>query len=204
MTANSSAPLSTNQERSTRTKEKLLQATLDCLSEDGYAAMTTGQVVDRAGVSRGALLHHYPSKSDLVAEAAVFLIKKRSEYAFQELSKNKDQLSSVHDRLQMEWKIYEKWFPANIEFMVAARTNKKLRDHFSEAANLYTAKLKDDKISDFLKFRGPSEDEDLYPVVGCFLRGLSLVGILNTDEQNQKILDQFSDILEFYIENKNQ
>ena len=46
-----------------------MQATISCLLELGYARTTTQEVLRRAGVSKGALTHHYASKADLVLAA---------------------------------------------------------------------------------------------------------------------------------------
>src|ERR1700742_1428366 len=56
-------------ERSATTREALLDATVACLIEDGYAHTTTSRVAERAGVSRGAHLHHFQTRSALVAPA---------------------------------------------------------------------------------------------------------------------------------------
>ena len=55
----------TQEERSAATRAKLLDATIDCLIELGYAGTTTTLIAERAGVSRGAQLHHFPSKDAL-------------------------------------------------------------------------------------------------------------------------------------------
>ena len=62
----------TQAERTAETTAKLLDATADCLVERGYAGTSTVEVCRRAGVSRGALVHHFPSKDDLVAAAVHF------------------------------------------------------------------------------------------------------------------------------------
>jgi len=59
----------TQEERSQETRAKLIEATLDCLYEVGAARTSTNMVAERAGVSRGALTHHYASKEDLLADA---------------------------------------------------------------------------------------------------------------------------------------
>jgi hypothetical protein len=46
-------PRRIQEERSAATRKALLDATIDCLAEDGYAALTTTKVAARAGVSRG-------------------------------------------------------------------------------------------------------------------------------------------------------
>jgi acetyl esterase/lipase len=61
-------------ERSARMRQKLLEATVQCLDELGYAATSTTEVVARAGVSRGALAHHFASKTELRGLPPVFLV----------------------------------------------------------------------------------------------------------------------------------
>ena len=55
-------------ERSASTRALLLDATIDSLVEDGYASTTTTGIADRAGVSRGAQMHHFASKDLLYQE----------------------------------------------------------------------------------------------------------------------------------------
>ena len=55
----------TQEERTAAMRERLLNATVECLYELGYAKTTTTAIVERAGVSRGAQLHHFPTKADL-------------------------------------------------------------------------------------------------------------------------------------------
>jgi AcrR family transcriptional regulator len=59
-------PRRRNADRSAATREKILGATIDCLHDVGYHQTTTVLVTERAGVSRGAMLHHFPSKADLM------------------------------------------------------------------------------------------------------------------------------------------
>lgn len=56
----------TQAERSAETRGKLLSATIRCLRERGYAATTTMLVAREAGLSRGAMLHQFPTKVDLM------------------------------------------------------------------------------------------------------------------------------------------
>jgi AcrR family transcriptional regulator len=68
----------TQQERSRATQQRLLDATVDCLVEYGWARTTTTLIADRAGLSRGAQLHHYPTKTALVLAAVNHLMERRS------------------------------------------------------------------------------------------------------------------------------
>ena len=66
----------TQAERRDAMRSRLLKATLECLARDGYAATTVSSIVKRAGVSRGAHVHHYPSKDALILDAAEYLIRR--------------------------------------------------------------------------------------------------------------------------------
>ena len=76
--AAASAPARRTQaERSAATRQALLDATIECLVQDGYAGTTTTQVALRAGVSRGAHLHHFQTRNALIAAALGQLAVKR-------------------------------------------------------------------------------------------------------------------------------
>ncbi|WP_022975941.1 TetR/AcrR family transcriptional regulator [Nevskia ramosa] len=66
----------TQAERSDSMRSRLLEATLQSLAEDGYAASTLSSIVRRAGVSRGAQVHHYPNKQALMLDAAEDLLRR--------------------------------------------------------------------------------------------------------------------------------
>lgn len=59
----------TQEERSATTQRALLDAAVDCLIAQGFQGFSTTTVADRAGVSRGAQLHHYPTRAALVTAA---------------------------------------------------------------------------------------------------------------------------------------
>ena len=60
------APRRTQEDRSAATRARLLEAAIDSLHTRGYAATTTMVVCEESGVSRGAMLHQFPSKVDLM------------------------------------------------------------------------------------------------------------------------------------------
>ncbi|MEY9847368.1 TetR/AcrR family transcriptional regulator [Streptacidiphilus sp. MAP5-3] len=68
------APASTparapKQDRSRVTRQRLLEAAVDCLAEVGWTGSTVAVVAERAGVSRGAAQHHFPTREDLFTAA---------------------------------------------------------------------------------------------------------------------------------------
>ncbi len=70
-------------ERSASMKQRLIEATLGALVDVGYAELTFSHVVERAGVSRGAPLHHFTSKAALVEAAAEVLTPQMSDLVAQ-------------------------------------------------------------------------------------------------------------------------
>ena len=120
----------TQEERSTATREKLLDATIECLIELGYAGTTTTEIVRRAGVSRGAQVHHYPTKAELVKGAVQHLARKREQEMRAEFAQlhAKDGVSRAIDLL---WSGYaDPLFSAVLDLIVAARTDEELATVF--------------------------------------------------------------------------
>ena len=77
-------------DRSRAMRARLLEATVELLVERGFAGTSTTLVSERAGVSRGAQLHHFPTKNDLVVAAVEHLTERRGA----ELAEAFDRLSA--------------------------------------------------------------------------------------------------------------
>ena len=65
------------QERSAATRAKLIEAAYESLLERGYGATTVGEVQNRAGVARGTLLHHFPTRGSLMAGVVEDIVERR-------------------------------------------------------------------------------------------------------------------------------
>ncbi|KAA0942854.1 TetR/AcrR family transcriptional regulator [Streptomyces apricus] len=66
------------QDRSRATRQRLLEAAVACLAERGWAGSTVSVVAERAGVSRGAAQHHFPTREDLFTAAVEYVAEERS------------------------------------------------------------------------------------------------------------------------------
>src|SRR6478735_6838988 len=124
----------TQEERRSSTRAALLDATIDCLVEYGYADTTTTRIVERAGVSRGAQVHHYPTKAALVAEAVAHLAKRRTAEFFAGVTDRdlagRGQIKALLDEI---WAVHTSpLFAASMELVVASRTDPELRRRFAE------------------------------------------------------------------------
>ena len=119
---------SRQQERSRSTQHRVLEAAVECLIERGWSGTTTTLVAARAGVSRGAQLHHYRPKSDLLVAAVEHLAERRSA----ELRAEAAALPPGGDRVAATIRLLAALFTgplfsAAIEVWVAARTDPPLR-----------------------------------------------------------------------------
>ncbi|TQI94060.1 TetR family transcriptional regulator [Amycolatopsis cihanbeyliensis] len=135
-------PGRTQEERSAAMRQRLLDATIECLVEYGYSGTTTTKVADRAGVTRGAQVHHFPTKTDLVVSAIRHLAAKRTELAFGELERLRSSADPVGDALDLLWEMHQgPVFSATVELWVAARTDPELRRHMSVVEPIATSSL---------------------------------------------------------------
>ena len=125
----------TQAERTEATRTKLLDATLECLAEVGYAGTTTTEVSRRAGVSRGAQLHHFPTRAELVTAAARHVLEARVEeveVALAAMPEGPERTQSVIDLL---WGIFqgpttEAW----VELVIGGRSDPELAELVAEIA----------------------------------------------------------------------
>ncbi len=104
-----------------------MDAAVASLLERGYAGTTTTEVAERAGVSRGAQLHHFPTKAEMVAHAVRHLAERWID-RFREMGKTLprggDRVSPAIDLL---WSSFSgPLFMAAVELWVASRTDRKL------------------------------------------------------------------------------
>ncbi|MEV7996149.1 TetR/AcrR family transcriptional regulator [Streptomyces sp. NPDC086077] len=79
VTAGDRADRVPKQDRSRATRQRLLEAAVACLAEHGWAGSTVTVVAERAGVSRGAAQHHFPTREDLFTAAVEYVAEERSD-----------------------------------------------------------------------------------------------------------------------------
>ncbi len=114
----------TQAERTAAMRTRLLNATIECLVTYGYAGTTTPRIAEIAGVTRGAQVHHFRSKEDLVVAAVEFLAQQRIHKAMRQEAGIWTQADPVAGVLEFLWDSHQgEMFVATIELWVAARTD---------------------------------------------------------------------------------
>ncbi len=156
----------TQDEKTAETRRRLLDAAIVCLIDRGYANTTTSEIAERAGLSRGAQLYHFPTKEELLTRAVEHLF----ELMFGEMKEKVSRLTNVNDRRAMAIDLM--WETANgrlmtawIELIVASRTDSYLRQSVS-AANDRATEFIDRSFKElFPRPDGAGPDYDLIPQI---------------------------------------
>lgn len=119
----------TQAERTAATRAALLTATVDTLVDRGYRGTTTTDVARRAGVSPGALLHHFPTKADLLSAAVEHLFEQRLGDFRKAMADLPESATRADAAIDVLWSMFSgPTFTAWLELWVAARTDDELRD----------------------------------------------------------------------------
>jgi AcrR family transcriptional regulator len=182
----------TQGERSAATRARLLDATLSCLAELGYARTTTTEIAERGGVSRGAQLHHFPTKAELVTEAIAYLFDRRDEEfraAFAKLPADADRGAAAVDIL---WSMVSgPTFHAWLELAVASRTDPLLKPKLAELSTRFTENVTRTFRELFPRPPGAAPYWNLAPIFTfALLEGLALDAMVAPDNGDiERILD---------------
>jgi AcrR family transcriptional regulator len=112
------------QKRAWDTRTRILEAAVACLAEEGYAEATTSRIQARAGVSRGSLLHQFPSKDDLLIAAVHHLAAARTADLEEQGRRTAGDVDAAVETL---WDtLHGPLFAATLELWIAAKNNPEL------------------------------------------------------------------------------
>ena len=126
---NSKPKRRTNVDRSAATRRQILEATIKCLDQWGYGAVTNIKVADVAGVSRGAMMHHFPTRQALIIATIEFAYARQSEIRAAELAKTPPGLDQF--RLIMDLSYTTQRMPQGMalnEIRIGSRSDPEIRE----------------------------------------------------------------------------
>jgi AcrR family transcriptional regulator len=179
----------TQAERSERTRELLLDATISCLVELGYARTTVHEICRRAGLSRGAQQHHFTTKAELMTTALEHLFARLGAQilaATSDLPPGPERLDAGIDLL---WRAYSGTLStAAVELWVAARTDAELRRSLLPVDR----ELGHQTLEFYRRIAGPSVDEarlrTMVLLTVNLVRGLALDAMIGGDPARRSAL----------------
>ncbi|MEV4142277.1 TetR/AcrR family transcriptional regulator [Amycolatopsis sp. NPDC049691] len=118
----------TQAQRREQTRTALLDATIDCLVDVGYARTSVQEICARAGVSKGAVQHHFTAKAELMAAAVEHLTTKLRRQLATSLDELPGGGTGVTAAIDLLWTGYSGTLSTAVtELWVAARTDPELR-----------------------------------------------------------------------------
>ncbi len=171
------------QKRSLETRRILMEATLDTIRDLGYHHASTTEIIERAGVSRGAMLHHYPTKIALLA--ATF------QHLHGQTLADVESLINAAEQEELTWadlldEIMTRYFQGRhwdvfLEIIVAARTDPDLWEQLVPIVQQYHAQVNNVWHRHFTTATVDSEITTLLNLSLCVLRGMALQMLVRDD-----------------------
>jgi AcrR family transcriptional regulator len=187
MTTTSAGPRRSQVERSAATRQALLDATIECLVKDGYANTTTARVAERAGVSRGAHLHHFQTRQALLAAAAEHLTLRREAAmlaAAERLPAGRERFGPGLDVL---WSAYaDPLYQAALDLWSHARTDPDLRAQLVDVEKLLDRQTLAVTRRLFPQIADSPDFEHLIELALATARGLALLDTLHPGGQRNR------------------
>ena len=181
------------QQRRTETSAKLRKATIELIAEQGYVNTTTIEIAERAGVSRGALMHHYPAKIDLIADSACEVWSEAiSQVRLLAQALSRGQLD-VDTFVEGVW---DRVFPKSavimtLDLVSAAKSDENLQERISPPLQELFEAYDQIAIQAFAE-TGLSTEQGrvIVSLTTCMIRGLKLQELMHPDPaMSQAILD---------------
>lgn len=187
-----------NDIRSARMRELILKETLNCIYEKGFQNTPTTEITERAGISRGALLYHFPSKEDLVAAALEHLL----DQEIQRLRSVADSYArgqlSLDDFVDYLWERFSgRLFMITLDYLATARTDPVIQQTMKRVSAEFHASLNAIWVQFFSD--KPGDEEQIQGTLNltlCVMRGMGAQTIVRDDQRYfDSLRDQWKAVL---------
>jgi AcrR family transcriptional regulator len=201
-----SEDISWQAQKSAMTRDRILDAAINCFIELGYTNVTTARVASAAGVSRGAMLHHFPSKTELIQAAIEYLHDKLLKHytalvnAIPATLKGKKRRRAGVDAY---WEhLTGDLFVVYHELCVASRTDPELKSILEGSQKVFEEHVRDSNTELFAEWKDRGDRFLLAMDVTKFLMEGMATGQLmtNRDARVKRLLNYLADRLEEIFE----
>lgn len=175
-------------QKSASTRNLIVEAAVKCFVDLGYARTTTTVIAEKAGLSRGAMLHHFPSKLDVVRAAVEYLHAKRLRALRKAMAKDSRDGDHVHQGVDTYWShVNHPLFVAFFELAVAARTDRELADILRPAQESFEHEWHRATLEVFPEWRGKGENFDLaFDLSRYLLEGMAISFLTHKETERDK------------------
>lgn len=187
-------PRRTQDERKEETRKRLLTAAVKILTKRGYANFRVAEVSTVSGVSRGGMIHHYPSKDALIAGVLDYVFARLHRRAMTKLEAVTDTASSLRAIVESGSEFFfGPEFPIYLDLVLAARPGGPLPTTFRALARKQGSSMEEFWASS-LTARGLDEAtaKDVVGLIWSLLRGLAVKAIGTADAETQQRIIRFT------------
>ncbi|MDB0047275.1 TetR/AcrR family transcriptional regulator [Porticoccaceae bacterium] len=167
-------------EKSAMTRSAILEATIQCLLELGYASTTTALIANYAGVSRGAMMHHFPSRISVMRAVIDYLHVLRLQEYRDLMSDIDDPQSKLTDKAIRE-SVEAAWryvnlpsFMAYQEMLAASRTDAELRQIIEPVEKDFEKQFLNTVKAVFPHWQNLARLEGAHDMVQFLMKGMAL------------------------------
>jgi AcrR family transcriptional regulator len=194
-------------ERSEETQRRAVAAAIACLHRVGFASTTTSQVADEAGISRGAMLHQYPTRADLMLAVVRRVYDEERELYRAAFDAVEGRLSDKMLAIpEITWRILSRPEAlAVLEILIEGRSDPTLAGPLAELQAQIETEAKDGMLRRFPSkgFAELPERAALHRVFVAAIRGLSIDSLRpGQTEEIQQSVQLLRRFMELWIEDQ--
>ena len=190
-------------EKSALTRQAILEAAVRCFVEHGYANTTTAMIADEASVSRGAMMHHFPSRSAVMNAVVGYLhVRRLNEY--RALMTDIDSPDRTVTRAEIRVSVETAWEYVNLpsfiayqELLGAARTDPDLAESVREVERDFEREFLKTVRSVFPHWKQVKSLQAAHELVQFVMQGMGVAHRSSSREQRAKrVIETVTDHLE--------
>ncbi|MEM6639671.1 MAG: TetR/AcrR family transcriptional regulator [Pseudomonadota bacterium] len=176
------APRRSQEERRETTRRQIVEAATRCLAEHGYAGTTVSRLIAAAGVSRGAYLHHFPNKTDLLRAVAEQMMRdayRKLGSATREAETSPDRIDTM---LKASWDavFLDPMHDAFLQLSAGSQSDDTLADVFRPLTAAYVGTL-GEAARHFYAGKRDADPRDLILLTQWLFRGMAMDKALAPD-----------------------
>lgn len=194
-------------QKSAATRKLIIESAIKCFVELGYSNTTTTAIAERAGLSRGAMLHHFPSKIDIVKAAVDYLHGKRLRAVRRAVPRAGGGEDRVRSNLEAYWRdVRHPMFVTFFELVVAARTDRELAEILQPAQEAFDREWHRTAREVFTEWKVDDATFDVALDLSRYvIEGMAISNLMNRqDGRDEKVLDYLEDKLRELRDSKEQ
>jgi AcrR family transcriptional regulator len=184
------------------TRRAIIEAAIACFVERGYTRTTTALIASEAGVSRGAMMHHFPSRFAVLTAVVDYLHQRRLQ-EYRELMVNIDDPEQPLDRERVRRSVRAAWeyvnmpsFVAYQELLAASRTDEELGAVISEVERDFEREFLRTVRTVFPHWTGVKSLEAAHDLVQFVMQGMANSHMAsNREKRANRVIDLVTDQL---------